>query len=286
MLLRTTLFCAAALLTSSGLASAQGIDSDYENCKDSKLLTRLPSCLIQACESREFDEMVIRTGPHKEDNDAVKTLEGITEKLDFQCSGKLSPLQVVRNSATAMQTAGYRPVFSGKDENAYQSVTMRKGDQWISVASNVGGDNNSITFYTFKSVLVSKMKQEMEATAAVIAGELETSGHMALYGINFATNSAAITPDSDKVLGEIAALLKDHADWKITVEGHTDNVGAKAANQTLSQKRAESVVTWLAAHEIERPRLAAAGFGDTKPVQDNTTDEGRAKNRRVELVKR
>ena len=70
------------------------------------------------------------------------------------------------------------------------------------------------------------------------------------------------------------------------MEGHTGNVGAKAANQALSQKRAEAVVTWLSAHEVNRARLAAAGFGDTKPVQDNGSEEGRLKNRRVELVKR
>ena len=127
---------------------------------------------------------------------------------------------------------------------------MRKGDQWIQVAANAGGDNDSITFYTFKAVAVSAMKQEMEATAGSIASALETSGRMALYGIDFATNSAAVTPESDKTLTEIATLLKDRPEWKITVEGHTDNVG------------------------------------DTKPVQDNANEEGRAKNRRVELVKR
>ena len=72
----------------------------------------------------------------------------------------------------------------------------------------------------------------------------------------------------------------------MTVEGHTDNVGAKAANQALSQKRAEAVVTWLSAHEVNPARLAASGFGDTKPVQDNGSEDGRQKNRRVELVKR
>jgi len=239
-----------------------------------------------SCDNKEFDQAVIRTGPHKEENDAVKTLEGATEILNFECSGKTSPLQVVRNSTAAMQKAGYQMVHNGKEENDYLSVTSRKGDQWIQVYSSPGGDNNSITFYTLKAVAVMAMKQEMEATAEAIASELQTSGRMALYGINFATNSAAITPESDKVLGEIATLLKNQPDWKITVEGHTDNVGAKAANQTLSQKRAESVVAWLGNHEVDRARLAAAGFGDTKPVQDNTTEEGRAKNRRVELVRR
>ena len=286
MLLRITLNFAVALIALSAILPAQNSTEDAQGCKDSKLLTRLPGCLIQTCDNKDFDQAAIRTGPHKEENDAVKTLEGVVEILSYECSGKTSPLQVVRNSASALQKAGYQPVFNGKDESDYLSVTMRKADQWIQVTSNAGGDNNGITFYTFKAVAVSAMKQDMVATAEAIASELETSGRMALYGINFATNSAVIAPESDKVLAEIAALLKNQPEWKITVEGHTDSVGAKSANQALSQKRAEAVVAWLSSQQVDRARLAAAGFGDTKPVQDNATEEGRAKNRRVELVKR
>ena len=286
MLHRRTLVLTGILIAGIATLSAQNSTEDSPGCKDSKLLTRMPGCFIQSCENKDFDQLVIRTGPHKEQDDAVKTLEGVVENLAYECSGKTSPLQVVRNSAAAMQKAGFQPVFNGRDENSYQAVTMRKGDQWIQVTANSGGDNDGVTFYTFKAIAVSLMKQDMEATAEAIASELQTSGRMALYGIQFATNSAAITSESDKVLGEIATLLKNQPDWKITVEGHTDNVGAKAANKALSQKRAESVVVWLGDHAVDRSRLAAAGFGDTKPVQDNTTEEGRAKNRRVELVKR
>jgi OOP family OmpA-OmpF porin len=285
MIQRSTLSLAATLIAFSATLLAQSTE-DAPGCKDSKLLTRLPGCFIQACDNKDFDQAAIRTGPHKEENDPVKTLEGAVETLSFECSGKTSPLQVVRNSAAALQKSGYQPVFNGKDENDYLSVTMRKGDQWIQVSSNAGGDNNATTFYAFKAVAVSGMKQDMVATAEAIASELQTSGRMALYGINFATNSATITPESDKVLTEIAALLKNQPEWKITVEGHTDNVGTKGANQALSQKRAEAVVAWLSTQKVDRARLAAAGFGDTKPVQDNATEEGRAKNRRVELVKR
>ena len=287
MLFRIQLLAAATMLALCANLAGQNSTEDAPNCKDSKLLSRLPGCFIQVCDNKDFDQLAIRTGPHKEENDAVKTLEGVVENLSYECPGKLSPLQVIRNASAALQKAGYQAVFNGKDENDYLSFTMRKVDQWVQVSAYPGGDNNSITFYTFKAVAVSAMKQEMEATAEAMASELQTSGRMALYGINFATNSAAISSEtSDKVLGEIVTLLNNQPTWKITVEGHTDNVGAKAANQTLSQKRADAVVTWLAAHQIARDRLAAAGFGDTKPLQDNATEEGRAKNRRVEIVKR
>ena len=72
---------------------------------------------------------------------------------------------------------------------------------------------------------------------------------------------------------------------KVRIEGHTDNVGDKTANQGLSERRAQAVIGWLVAHGINGGRLSARGYGDSKPVADNSTDEGRARNRRVELVK-
>ena len=285
MLQRTPLLFVSLAIAFAPTVLAQTTE-DAQGCKDSKLLTRLPGCFIESCQNKDFDQANIRTGPHKEENDAIKTLEGSVEILDFQCSAKTSPLQLIRNSQAALQKAGYLPVFNGRDENQYLTLVVRKADQWIQLESHSGGDNDSVTFYEFKAVAVKAMTQDMDATAEGIAGELQTSGRMALYGIGFATNAAAITPESGKVLTEIVVLLKNQPDWKITVEGHTDNVGAKGANQTLSQKRAEAVVAWLTNQGVDANRLAAAGFGDTKPVQDNATVEGRAKNRRVDLVRR
>ena len=93
------------------------------------------------------------------------------------------------------------------------------------------------------------------------------------------------TDDSAKALGEVAKLLKENADLKLRVEGHTDNVGKSKDNLELSKKRAAAVKDWLSENGVEASRLATEGFGDKKPVADNSTEEGRAKNRRVELVK-
>src|SRR5947209_6537103 len=129
------------------------------------------------------------------------------------------------------------------------------------------------------------MEQEVTAYASAMGDEIKKSGHVAVYGINFDTGKATIQPSSESVLNEIVKLLQDNADLKLRVEGHTDNVGAAAANQTLSEKRAQAVVAWLTGHGIAANRLTAKGFGATKPVADNGTDEGKAKNRRVELAK-
>ena len=80
-------------------------------------------------------------------------------------------------------------------------------------------------------------------------------------------------------------MLQQNPDVKLIVEGHTDNVGAAVGNQALSAKRAQAVVAWLTAHGIAASRLTAKGWGQSKPVADNTSEDGRAKNRRVELVK-
>jgi len=129
------------------------------------------------------------------------------------------------------------------------------------------------------------MEQEVTADASSLNDELNKSGHVAVYGIQFDTGKATIQPTSETVLAEIVKLLQQNADLKLRVEGHTDNQGNTAANQALSEKRAQAVVAWLTGKGIAASRLAAKGFGATKPVADNNTEDGRAKNRRVELAK-
>ena len=111
-------------------------------------------------------------------------------------------------------------------------------------------------------------------------------GHVPVYGVYFETNSAELKAESASALKEIATLLQQTPALKLYVVGHTDNVGAMAANVALSRRRAASVVTALQTrHRIDAARLQADGVGPLAPVASNDNDEGRAKNRRVELVK-
>lgn len=104
--------------------------------------------------------------------------------------------------------------------------------------------------------------------------------------IHFATAQFAIPAGADRVLSEVADQLKANPDWKWEIEGYTDNVGDKDANQKLSEERATSVANWLADHGVDRNRLTVKGYGESNPVADNSTAEGRAQNRRVELTHR
>ena len=122
-------------------------------------------------------------------------------------------------------------------------------------------------------------------TGGNVAGALGTSGRVTLSSVHFATGKSDITPDSEASLNEALAALTDHRDWKIRVEGFTDNVGSRETNDKLSSDRAEAVVNWLADHGIDRSRLSSKGYGERHPLADNSSDDGRAKNRRVELVR-
>jgi outer membrane protein OmpA-like peptidoglycan-associated protein len=118
-----------------------------------------------------------------------------------------------------------------------------------------------------------------------VGASLRDKGRVTLSNVHFATGKADITSDSETALNGAVNALKKHSDWNIRVEGFTDNVGSKEANLKLSSDRAEAVMNWLVAHGIDRARLSAKGYGESRPVASNSTEGGRAKNRRVELVR-
>jgi outer membrane protein OmpA-like peptidoglycan-associated protein len=129
------------------------------------------------------------------------------------------------------------------------------------------------------------MEQKLEFSSDEMAAAIGKNGFVALNGILFDTGKAAIKPESEALIKEIVALLNKDKSLKLSIVGHTDNAGNKKANLALSKQRAESLVRQLVAAGIDARRLKADGKGDTEPTADNRMDEGRAKNRRVELVK-
>ena len=120
---------------------------------------------------------------------------------------------------------------------------------------------------------------------ASIEATLARTCRVEVPGIYFEFNSAVLNPVSDATIATLADILTRHADWPVTIEGHTDSIGTSTANQSLSQRRAAAVRDRLANRGVAAARLRAVGYGQTKPRETNTTVEGRARNRRVELLR-
>ena len=256
------------------LIAQEDAPQDAEGCKDSPIITRMPGSTIHSCENKEYEQVKMPVGKNKDGEVTEKTLEGEFHSWDYGTREGVSEIQVFRNFETALKQAGMKIVY----EDSPATITANKGDTWYWL-------QNSGSYYYQTLLTVKSMQQEVMADASSIADELSKSGHIALYGIHFETAKATILPDSETVLADVAKMLQQNSDVKVRIEGHTDNVGSAAANQTLSEKRAQAVVAWLSSHGIEGSRLQAKGWGASKPVGDNATEDGRAKNRRVELVK-
>jgi outer membrane protein OmpA-like peptidoglycan-associated protein len=267
------------MLTSLPVFAQEPGAPDVEGCKPSPLLSRMTGCQIYECSTKDFDAFDVIVNKAGE----AKSLEGAVDHAKFACPANVSHLQLQRNLEAALQKAGYKTVFSGRHEGHERAaITVQKGAQWIFVQL---GDFNEFPIYEQTAVLVKEMAQEMTASAQAMADAIAKSGKLDVYGITFATGQAAITPQSDQVLSDVLAVLTANADWKLRIEGHTDNVGVPAANLKLSQARAAAVAAWLTGKGIAAGRLTTAGLGDTQPVGPNTTEDGRARNRRVVLIK-
>lgn len=172
------------------------------------------------------------------------------------------------------------PVYDGDQIGVY---ILRTPESEIWVEAYVNPNRGGPYYLT----VVEKKALEVKASllpAEEMKKELDAKGHVALY-INFDFDKANIKPESQPIIEQIVKLLKNSPSLNLTVEGHTDNIGTPSYNKQLSEARAKSVVAALTSQGIETQRLRAAGYGQEKPIADNSSDEGRAQNRRVELVK-
>jgi outer membrane protein OmpA-like peptidoglycan-associated protein len=188
-----------------------------------------------------------------------------------------SKTQVVHNLNNAFKAAGYTFDY---DSGEYGDFTVHMGKTWIMEEVSGGGG--------YKQTIVTEkgMAQVVVANAAALSGGLTGNGHVVVNGILFDTGKTDVKPESGPALEQVAKLLKANAKLKVYVVGHTDNVGALAANMDLSKRRAASVVQALTTkYGVPASQLDAIGDGPSAPVSSNDTEDGRALNRRVELVK-
>jgi OmpA-OmpF porin, OOP family len=259
---------------------------------------------------REFDEFELIIGPIAKDHKPSKTqhLEGKIFTADYRNPANRSVLEIYKNYEQALQKAGFQSLYAcngtecgaGEQCCSYHptlrdpsyvrrflaaKLSRPEGDVYVSLA--VQSQDTSSTGETMLDVIeVRPMENKDLVDAAALSDSVTRTGHAAVYGIYFDTGKADVKPESEAALKEIAKLLQQNAKLKLYVVGHTDNQGTLESNMDLSRRRSAAVVQVLTAkYGIAAARLAGQGVGPLSPVAANDTEEGRAKNRRVELVK-
>ena len=310
-----TVFVACLLL---GLSApfAAGQDQDAEGSKDHPLISRYPGSYIEDYFQKEFDEFTLPLGKLADEKfTKSQRLEGKVTRIVYVAPEGRSVLEVFRNYQGALKKAGIETLFAcgpqecsgsggttgrvygtgnyddywGPDHQIrYLSAKLARpeGDVDVSLLVDDQGGNGrgKVELY------VIEMKP-MEAglitvDAASLANDINRTGHASVYGIYFDTGKADVKPESDATLKEIAKLLHGTPGLKLYVVGHTDNQGTLDLNMDLSRRRAQAVLTALTAkYGVPTGSLRAYGSGPYAPVASNDSEDGRAKNRRVELVK-
>ncbi len=260
-----------------------GAQTDNPKCKDHPLFTRMPGSWIYNCDHKQFDGRDFKIVKGKNNFETIH-VEGqlwwLTYYPQNDLKTKPSELQIRRNFENAIQKLGGTLVGT-TDKNRQVFKLAKDGKEiWIEVWAEFTGK------YGFTIIQKEAMAQDVVGNAQVFSNDIRTTGHAAVYGIYFDTGRSDIKPESAAAIAEIAKLLKSDPGLKIHVVGHTDNVGNVDSNIKLSQSRAEAVIQALVKNNgIASARLRAFGCGQFAPVTTNDTDSGRAKNRRVELVK-
>lgn len=312
-----------SILVMSLTAALPAAAADVQGGKDHPLVgKRYEGSEITHYAETEFDEYGLMVAPAENSGGAAKNeasmqdVEGRVTRIRYLAPAEQSVAAVFRSYATALESAGFEEVFACKykacggrkfnhsmnvnhltESKDFRFLAARlpgsaEGDVYVSLyvgLSDTGGGK------TFKRVITQLDVVETEALAekmvVVDAGEMakaiDATGRIALYGIYFDTDKTEIKPASKETLEQIAKLLTDQGELELVVVGHTDNRGKLDYNMDLSKRRAEAVKRALVAdYGIEAGRLAAWGVGYLAPVACNRAEDGRAKNRRVELVER
>ena len=172
---------------------------------------------------------------------------------------------------------------SGDAGNTYVTVFAASNTEYHDALGTEKGQVLALVTITEEKKMADRM---VKVTAAEMDSSLSKSGRIALYGIYFDFNKAEVKPDSAEALNEIATLMKGDPTLKVLIVGHTDSFGGFEMNVTLSQRRAEAVVAALVnTYGIQQQRMSPVGIAFAAPIESNESESGRAKNRRVELVK-
>jgi OOP family OmpA-OmpF porin len=257
----------------SGFAQSE---VDVKGSQDHPLFTRMPGYIISNYEVMEFDKY---TSPYLSGQD--ENWEGRVTKLGYSIKSgakEASMLQIGRNYENAVNKINGR-ILVNEGRVIEGKIEKNGAVTYVHIeAFNDGRD------YTVVVVEKGAMKQDVVANAAALSASIAATGKAAVYGIYFDKAKSVVKPESTPALEEITKLLKQNGSLTLYVVGHTDTAGLLDFNLKLSADRAAAVVKALVDRGIVASRLKGAGVGPYCPETSNRSEEGKARNRRVELV--
>jgi OOP family OmpA-OmpF porin len=302
-----------ALLAFAALLSWGTARAD-EPGPDHPAVSRYPGAVMAHRDFKEYEQaQLILSKPYKKGNalvaDKLLPVEGAVTYLQYELGKNVSALQVLRNYQSALRRSGFKELFvcerpcidgnlgdlrellGARDLylNGHQDIqylAAQRGNTYVSLAVDSFGSGSGTYAFLFVIDQGTLDDGKMAITGdSPIARALADTGRIDLYGFYFDTGKAGLQAGSDKALAELAQVLKDNPSLQVQVIGHTDNVGHDAANLLLSQYRARAVTDALAQRlGLSADRLEPLGRGASQPVAPNDSEDGRARNRRVEIV--
>lgn len=272
---RFSAFLVVMLCLLAGTAWAGGEKSDF-------IFGKMKSYTLSDQQIKDYDALTVKMPKAESTEYEEKTFEGKYVRTQYRFSAEgiePSTLQVLRTYENAVTKLGGTILY--KTDYMFDAQFTKDGKEYY-MALNVYDNGATVDIKIVEPAELEEVLDILDSNAIVEA--LQTKGQISLY-INFDSGKATIKPDSKSVIDEVVKALQSQPDLKVKVEGHTDNVGNEAANQQLSEDRAKAVMEAVVAAGVDPSRLSSAGFGMSKPIADNNTEEGRAQNRRVELVR-
>ena len=316
------LFGAVSMVAAGLVACPPAGAKDVAGSRDHAMVGRYVGAEITQFKSADFDEVRLLKAPLDLKADGEKLtdgnslrLEGKVLRIRYDAPKDRSSLEVMRNYEESLAAKGFETVFSCAGSDCFKAgdssyrfafvgddgqinyrydkgvryrlvhLARPTGDVWAAVI--VGGDVGPVVRVIAVDVKPMQAGQIAFVDAGAMAQAITATGRVALYGIQFDFDKAEIKPESRPTLDEIGKFLKADPSISVVVTGHTDAKGAFDYNVDLSRRRAAAVTADLAGrYGISADRLTPFGAGMAAPIAPNDDETGRAKNRRVELVKR
>ncbi|MCL4065448.1 DUF4892 domain-containing protein [Pseudomonas sp. GX19020] len=296
--------------------SAQAQDTDAPGSSDFPLIPRYEGAVIKFWETRAYDAYTLPLGPvglaadGEPAPEKTQDLEGKFTEILYRGPEQRSALEVFRNYEAALAKAGFETLYTCSkkdcgprlrqlinpgarfngliydDERRYiaAKISRPEGDAYLALYITSFEPENRPYIYLAITEIAPMDEKMVVVEASEIQETMARDGRIAIYGILFDFDQASILPESKDQIDQLAAMLAAEPALSVLIVGHTDGQGAFDYNLSLSQRRAQSVVDALVALGIAKDRLTPAGAGMVAPVATNRSDEGRAKNRRVEIV--